>query len=115
MSSCHPAQLFGYRLGVLTGVVLIAGAVAVPSAYAAQAAVGLGTAESFGVLAGSGITNTGPTTITGDLGTFPTPSETGMGSVTLHGADNHGNAITQHAKSDLTTAYNDAAGRSPVT
>src|SRR6478672_5214318 len=101
MSSCNPARLLG-RLGILSGAVLISGALAIPSAYAAQSPVGLGTADSFGVLAGSGITNTGPTTITGDVGTFPTPSETGMGSVTLQGTDHGGDAVTQQAKNDLT-------------
>jgi ice-binding like protein len=84
-------------------------------AYAAQGPVGLGTADSFAVLAGSGITNTGPTTITGDVGTFPTPSETGFGSVTLSGTNHRGDAVTQGAKNDLVAAYNDAAGRTPVT
>lgn len=86
-----------------------------PYALAAQAPVGLGTADSFAVLAGSGITNTGPTTITGDVGTFPTPSETGFGSVTLIGTNHAGDAVTQGAKNDLVAAYNDAAGRTPVT
>ena len=86
-----------------------------PSAYAAQGPVGLGTADSFAVLAGSGITNTGPTTITGDVGTFPTPSETGFGSITLNGTNHDGDAVTQGAKNDLVGAYNDAAGRTPVT
>ena len=84
------------------------------SAQAAQPTVGLGTANSFAVLAGAGITNTGPTTITGDVGTFPTPAETGFGSVTLHGTNHAGDAVTQQAKTDLTTAYNDAAGRTPI-
>jgi type VI secretion system secreted protein VgrG len=84
-------------------------------AFAAQGHVGLGTADSFAVLAGSGITNTGPTTITGDVGTFPTPSETGFGSITLSGTNHRGDAVTQGAKSDLVAAYDDAAGRKPVT
>jgi hypothetical protein len=86
-----------------------------PGASAAQGPVGLGTADSFAILAGSGITNTGPTTITGDIGTFPTPSETGFGSITLSGTNHDGDAVTQGAKKDLVTAYNDAFGRKPVT
>jgi uncharacterized repeat protein (TIGR01451 family) len=80
-----------------------------------QPPVNLGTAANFAVLAGSGITNTGPTTITGDVGTFPTTTETGFGSVTLIGTNHAGDAVTQGAKTDLTTAYNDAAGRIPAT
>jgi uncharacterized protein YhjY with autotransporter beta-barrel domain len=74
-------------------------------------AVELGTASDFAVLAGSGITNTGATTITGNVGSFPTTSQTGFGSVTLNGTNQGGNAVTQQAKSDLTTAYGTAAGR----
>ena len=86
-----------------------------PVAGAAQPAVGLGTAESFAVLAGAGITNTGPTTITGDVGTFPTTDQTGFASVTMIGTNHAGDAVTQGAKTDLVTAYNDAAGRTPAT
>lgn len=97
---------------ILLGVCALV--LAVP-ASAAQGRVALGTAESFAVLAGSGITNTGSTTISGDVGTFPTPSETGFGSVTLHGNNRHGDTTTQQAKTSLVTAYNDAAGRKPRT
>jgi len=83
--------------------------------------VPLGTAGSFAVLAGSGITNTGATTIKGDVGSSPTPAETGFAPcpaadcVTLTGA-NHtsptpNDAVTVKAKIDLTTAYNYAAGQ----
>jgi len=85
----------------------------VGGAAAAATAVPLGTANSFAVLAGSGITNTGPTTVTGDLGTYPTKTMTGTGSITVNGANHHGDAVTQQAKSDLVTAYNTAAGEGP--
>jgi hypothetical protein len=81
----------------------------------------LGTATSFAVLAGAGITNTGATTTTGDMGTFPTTSETGFGpganAVTFNGGSvNHaGDAVTQGAKNDLVTAYTDAANETPCT
>ena len=84
-------------------------------AIALTTTVNLHTAYNFAVLAGSGITNTGATTITGDVGTFPTTSQTGFGTVTLNGSNQHGNAVTQGAKTNLVTAYNDAAGRLPVT
>jgi hypothetical protein len=111
-----PARGRPGRLAILTIVLVGAFAFLAPHpARADQAPVGLGTADSFAVLAGSGITNTGPTTITGDVGTFPTPSETGFGSVTLHGTNHEGDAVTQGAKNDLVTAYNDASLREPVT
>jgi hypothetical protein len=98
-------------------VVAVSVAVLAPSvsAVAAQAPVGLGTAGSFAVLAGAGITNTGPTTVNGDIGTFPTTSESGMASVTTTGTNHAGDAVTQGAKNDLVTGYNTAAGESPVT
>jgi hypothetical protein len=77
----------------------------------AQATVNLGTATSFAVLAGAGITNTNPTTINGDVGTSPDPSETGFGSVTLNGTNHSDDSTTQLAKTDLTAAYTDAATR----
>ena len=82
-----------------------------PGAMASTPMVDLGTATGFAVLAGAGITNTGPTTITGDVGSSPTPSITGFGSVTLNGTNHGGDADTQLAKIDLSSAYDSAAGR----
>jgi type VI secretion system secreted protein VgrG len=84
-------------------------------ASAAVVAVPLGTAGSFGVLAGAGITNTGPTTVNGDLGTYPTTTMTGTASLTVTGTNHGGDAVTQGAKTDLDTAYNTAAGEGPTT
>ena len=84
------------------------------SAQAASTQVKLGTADSFVVLAGSGITNTGPTTLHGDLGTFPTTTITGSSSLTVTGTNHAGDAVTKSAKSDLVTAYNTAAGEGPT-
>jgi hypothetical protein len=67
------------------------------------------------VLAGAGITNTGATTITGDVGTYATTSQTGFGTVVQTGVNHGGDAVTQQAKLDLVAAYNDAAGRGPAT
>ncbi len=85
----------------------------------------LGTADPFAVLAGSGITNTGITTITGDTGSSPTSTETGFAGcpaadcVTQTGANhtnpNPNDIATQNAKTALITAYNNAAGQSPAT
>jgi type VI secretion system secreted protein VgrG len=84
-------------------------------AVAATAPVGLGTAGSFAVLAGTTVTNTGPSHVNGDLGVSPGTAVTGFppGIVTggtIHAAD----AVAGGAQADLTTAYNDAGGRSPT-
>ena len=98
-------------LAVIAGAVLLL----FPSATLAAPPVGLGTADSFAILAGQGITNTGPTTITGDVGTHPLPAQTGFGSVTLNGTNHADDGVTQQAKDDLITAYNVAAGSGPPT
>jgi type VI secretion system secreted protein VgrG len=75
----------------------------------AQAAGILGTAQSFAVLGGSTVTNTGPTTITGDLGVYTGTSITGQGSITLTGTVHDSDAVAKQAQSDVTTAYNGLA------
>ncbi len=99
-------------LGTIGGAVLLSAALAGTASGAAS--VNLGTAESFAVLAGTTITNTGPTTITGDVGLHPGTAVTGFATVTLHGTQHVGDAVALQAKSDLITAYNDAAGAKPV-
>jgi Ice-binding-like len=79
------------------------------SALGAAATVGLGSAGSFSVLAGSTVTNTGPTTMFGDLGLAPGSSVTGAPHVL--GATHVDDAVAIGAKNDLSTAYNDAASR----
>jgi hypothetical protein len=108
-------------LALLAPVSLLTGGQTV---YAAgPTPIGLGTADSFAVLAGTGITNTGITTISGDVGSYATPAESGFtlcpgaaDCVNLTGT-NHtvADAVTQGAKSDLGTAYGNAFGKGPVT
>src|ERR1700693_6504910 len=70
----------------------------VSGAAAAATAVPLGTADSFAVLAGAGITNTGPTTVNGDVGTYRTITMTGTSSMTIYGTNHASDGVTQQAK-----------------
>ena len=86
------------------------------AAFASTASAGpprvqLGTAEPFGVLAGSTVTNTGPSVINGELGLHPGTSVTGSPPGTVNGAQHIADAVALNAKADLVTAYQDAAGR----
>lgn len=75
----------------------------------------LGTAQSFGVLGGSTVTNTGPTVITGDLGVWPGLAITGFPpGIVIGGTTHAGDAVAQQAQSDVTTAYNAIAGMAPT-
>ena len=73
--------------------------------------MGLGTAAAYSVLGGTTVTNTGPTTLAGDLGVNPGNAITGFPPGLVSGATHAGDAQAGQAQSDLTTAYNDAAGR----
>jgi hypothetical protein len=102
------------RLTAATGVLLTAALlIAAPLALSAQAPVGLGTAGSFAVLAGSTVTNTGPSVISGSIGLAPGSAVTGFPpGIVLAGTTQVANGVALQAKNDLVTAYNDAAGRS---
>jgi hypothetical protein len=77
--------------------------------------VNLGSAAAFAVLAGTpAVTNTGPTTILGDVGIHPAAAVTGFPPGIVNGTIHAGDAVALNAKSALVTAYNDAAGRTPA-
>ena len=84
-------------------------------AAAAQGPVGLGTAKSFAVLGGSTVTNTGASRIGGDLGVSPGTAVTGFPPGLVLGTIHAKDAVAAQAQRDVTTAYNDAAGRTPET
>ena len=101
------------RMATIGAAVFLA--VALAGTTLAAATVGLGTATNFAVLAGTTITNTGATTITGDVGLHPGTAVTGFDTVTLTGAKHYADAVALKAKNDLVTAYDNAAGATPVT
>lgn len=105
-------------LGVATiGLVLIPAVSANAASTVTGGPIPLGTAAPFGVLGASTVTNTGPTTVLGDVGLSPGTSVTGFtgapdGSYTgtLHATDE----VAAGANADLTKAYNVAAGLTPT-
>lgn len=99
----HPKP--AWLLATLVPLALLA-----PAVNAADVVV-MGSADTFAVLAGAGITNTGTTTIRGDVGSHPTASQTGFETVTVTGTNHHDDAVTAAAKADLLVAYNDARDR----
>jgi hypothetical protein len=71
----------------------------------AQASI-LGSAESFAVLGGSTVVNTGATSITGNLGISPGSAVTGFPPGLVAGGAMHASdAVAIQAQSDLTVAY----------
>jgi hypothetical protein len=70
----------------------------------------LGSAQGFAVLGGSTVTNTGLTTVTGDLGVWPGTDITGFPPGTVVGTLHAGDAAAQQAQNDVTIAYNALAG-----
>ena len=80
----------------------------------AASPVPLGTADSFALLAGSTITNTGPTTITGDIGLCCTGiAMTGFDSVSQPDGSRYAGTgtVAATAQDDLDIAYANAAGQ----
>ena len=92
-------------------VVLTSGGLGIPCTTAGQATLSLGAAANFAVLAGSTVTSSGTTTINGNLGVSPGAAVTGFPPGLVNGAIHVADPTAAQAQLDLTTAYNDAAGR----
>lgn len=78
-------------------------------------AVDLGTAGSYVVLGGQTVTNTGPSVLGGDLGVSPGTAVTGFPPGVLNGTEHVADAQALAAQSDLTIAYDNAAGQATDT
>jgi hypothetical protein len=74
--------------------------------------INMGTAGSYAVLAGSTVTNTGSSVLTGNLGVSPSCAITGIPPGIVHGTMNACNAAAAQAQIDLTTAFNQGMGLS---
>jgi hypothetical protein len=83
----------------------------IPEQTTIQPTVPLMSTNTFAILAGSSITSTGATVITGDLGLSPGSSVGGFPPGILNGTQHINDVLVNQAKLDLTAAYNDAAGR----
>jgi hypothetical protein len=112
---------------IITSLILIAGCkkstsstasgtpatqIVIPLQTTTHAPVAMGAAANLAILAGSAVSNTGGTVITGDLGLSPGTSVGGFPPGILNGTQHINDNIATQAKLDLTAAFNDAAGRS---
>jgi LPXTG-motif cell wall-anchored protein len=93
------------------GLVLFA---ASPASAAGPAQVGLGTADSFAVLGGQAVTNTGPSVINGDLGVSPGNSITGFPPGIINGGLHFTDGVAAGAQADLVTAYDSVGPLAPT-
>lgn len=108
------------RFGIATvaALGLLVSIPALAQAASVQPPVGLGTAKSYAVLAGTTVTNTGPTKISGDLGLSPGKAAAITGfppGLVSNGSQHAADAVALQAQAALKTAYDDASQRIPVT
>lgn len=94
---------------------LFCAAGAASSALAAEPAVGLGLVGSYAVLGGETVTNEGLSVVSGNVGVSPGSAITGFPpGVIVGGVRHQADTEAAAARAAFTTAYNDAAGRTPI-
>jgi hypothetical protein len=84
-------------------------------AAADPSAIDLGSASDASVLAGSGVTNTGPTAVNLDVDSYPTAAITGFPPGVTSGVEHAADSTAETAQSDLATAYAAAVATPPTT
>ncbi len=81
------------------------------SVRAPTAPVAMGTAATYAVLGGSGVTSTGATVLNGNLGVSPGLSFGGFPPGVVHGSEHAGDTQAAQAQTDFSNAYDLASGR----
>jgi Ice-binding-like len=104
---------FPRRTALVTVMVALAVYLCTVSSASTATSPPLGGAASFAVLAGSVVNNTGSSVVYGNLGISPGVAVIGFppGVVVPPGTIHDADAVAAQAQSDLTTAYNNAAGQ----
>jgi len=104
--------------GTGANIILITTGLGIPGVLStSKGPVVLGVAADYAVLAGSTVTSINATTVNGDLGVWAGTDVTGFAGIvpggpgTVNGTIHAGDSAAQIAQGNLTTAYNDAAGR----
>ncbi len=97
-------------LSLMAGVALAA-LLCGPTPALAQSAPPMGTLTGFAVLGASTVTNTGASSLTGDLGLSPGTSVTGFPPGVLIGTPHVADGVAGTAQTDLTAAYTNLAGQ----
>src|SRR5579862_7150127 len=96
------------RIAAPIAAVALLSLAALPASAAGATMPRLGTALNFAALAGSTVTNTGPSVISGNLGLAPGSAVTGFPPGHVTGTVDRSNAVALSAKNNLVTAYTDA-------
>jgi hypothetical protein len=106
----HDASVKNMRRSVLSVSLAALVTLIWPATALAATDPGLGGAGAFAVLAGTTVTNTGPSWITGELGVAPGSAVTGFPPGTS-GVQHKGDSVATTAQTNLTAAYTNAAAQ----
>ncbi len=110
MRQQHDGRVITNRRSVLSVAFAAVALILLPATALAATDPGLGTAGNFAVLAGTTVTNTGPSWITGQLGVAPGSAVTGFPPGTS-GVQHKGDSVATTAQTNLTAAYTNAAAQ----